>query len=68
MELSTMITRAQQQQNVTATQLDSSDFFVCRPEEYEGTLTVLTTRIEESYTQEINLIGYLHQLLCILNE
>ena len=25
-------------------------------------------RIEESYAQKINLIGYLHQLLCILNE
>ena len=31
-------------------------------------LSVLTTRIEESYAQEINLIGYLHQLFCILNE
>ena len=30
-------------------------FFVRRPEEYEGTLIVLTARIEESYTQEINL-------------
>ena len=68
MELSTMITGAQQQRNATATQFDSSDFFVRRPEEYERTLIVLTARIEESYTQEINLIGYLHQLLCILNE
>ena len=56
-----MITRAQQR-NATATQFDSSDFFVRRPEEYEGNLTVLTARIEESYTQEINL-SYLHQLL-----
>ena len=30
--------------------------------------SVLTTRIEESYTQEINLIGYLQQLLHILNK
>ena len=57
MELSTMITGAQQQRNATATQFDSSDFF------YE--------KFEEScwsYAQEINLIGYLHQLLGILNE
>ena len=56
-----MTTRARQQRNTTVTQFDSSDFFVRRPEEYEGTLIVLTTRIEESY-------GYLNQLLCILNE
>ena len=71
MDLSTMITGAQQQQNATATQFDSSDFFVRRPDEYEGTLIVLTARIEESYwsyAQEINFIGYLHQLLGILNE
>ena len=43
-------------------------FFVRRPEEYEGTLIVLTARIEESYTQEINLRGYLHQLIGIFNE
>ena len=61
MELSTMTTRARQQRNTTVTQFDSSDLFVRRPEEYEGTLIVLTTRIEESY-------GYLNQLLCILNE
>ena len=41
MELSTMTTGAQQQRNATATQFDSSDFFVRRPEEYEGTLIVL---------------------------
>ena len=40
MELSTMITGAQQQRNATATQFDSSDFFVRRPEEYEVTLKV----------------------------
>ena len=50
-----MITRAQQQRNATATQFDSLDFFVRRVEEYERTLSVLTTRIEESYVQEINL-------------
>ena len=62
MKLSTMTARAQQQRNTTATQFDSSaDFFARRPEEYEGTLIVLTTTIEESY-------GYLNQLLCILNE
>ena len=65
MELVTMITRAQQQRNATATQLDSSDFFVLRLEEYERTLSVLITRIEESYAQEINL---LNELLCTLNE
>ena len=68
MQLNTMITRAQQQRNATAIQLNSSDFFVRRLEEYERTLSVLTTRIEQSYAQEINLIGYLQQLLCILNE
>ena len=62
-----MIMRAQQQRSATATQFDSSDFLV-RPEEYEGTLIALTTRIEETYAQEINLRGYLHQLLGILNE
>ena len=41
MELSTMITRAQQQRNATATQFDSSEFFVRRVEEYEITLSVL---------------------------
>ena len=61
MELSTMTTRERQQRNTTVTQFDSSDLFGRRPEEYEGTLIVLTTRIEESY-------GYLNQLLCILNE
>ena len=55
MELSTMIPEAQQHRNATATQFDSSVFFVRRPEEYEGTLIVLTTRIEESYAQEPNL-------------
>ena len=44
-----------QSSNATATQFDPSDFFVLRPEEYEGTLIVLTTRIEESYAQKINL-------------
>ena len=69
MELSTIITRAQQQRNATATQFDSSNFFGRRPEEYEGTLIVLTTRnFKESYAQEINLIGCLHQLIRILNE
>ena len=70
MELSTMITRAQQQRNATATQFDSSEFFARTMEEYERTLiiSVLTTRIEESYAQEICLIRDLYQLLCILNE
>ena len=59
-----MITRTKQPRNTT--QFDSSDFFVRRLEEYERTLSVLTT--EESYAKEISLIGYLHQLLGILNE
>ena len=67
-ELGTIISRAQQQRNATATQFDSSEFFVRRLEEYERTLSVLTTRIEESYAQEITLIGYLNHLLGILNE
>ncbi len=33
-----MITRAQQQRNASSPQFDSSDFFVRRPEEYDGTL------------------------------
>ena len=45
-----MITRAQQQRNATASQFDSSDFFVRRPEEYEGTLIVLTTRNSKNHT------------------
>ena len=64
-----MIARAQQQRNTTATQFDSSELFVRRLEEHERTSSVLT---EESYAQEITLIGYLHQLLQslsgILNE
>ena len=55
-----MITGAQRQRNATASQFDSSDFFVRRPEEYEGTSNY--EKFEESYAQEINLIGYLHQL------
>ena len=42
MELSTMSTRAQEQRNATATQFNSSHFFVRRLEEYEITLSVLT--------------------------
>ena len=69
MELSTMIARAQQQQNATAIQFDSSESFVRRQEEYERTLSVLTTKIEKSYAQEITLLGlYLNHLLGILNE
>ena len=52
-----MIARAKQQRNVTGTQFDSSEFFVRRLEEHEGTLGVLSTRIEESYAQEITLFG-----------
>ena len=68
LELSTMIARAQQQRDATATQFDSSEIFVRRLEEYERTLSVLTTRIEESHAREITLIGYLHHLLDILSE
>ena len=67
-ELSVIITRAQQQRNLTDTQFGSSEFFVRRLEEYERTLCVITSRIEESYGQEICLIGHLHQLLGIVNE
>ena len=56
-ELGTTISRAQQQRNATTTQFDSSEFFVRRLEEYERTLSVLTTRIEESYAQEITLLS-----------
>ena len=49
MESSRVIARAQQQRNATAAQLDSLEFFVPRLEEYKRTLSVLTTRIEESY-------------------
>jgi len=64
-ELSVIITRAQQQRDLTATQFGSSEFFVRRLKEYERTLCVLTSRIEESCGQEICLIGHLHQLLGI---
>ena len=40
-----MIARAQQQRNATVAQFDSLEFFVRRLEEYERTLSVLTTRI-----------------------
>ena len=59
MELSTIITRAQQQRNATATQLDSSDFFVRRPKEYEGTLRVLTTRNHRRIIRARNLLNRL---------
>ena len=69
MDSSMVIARAQQQRNATATQFDSLEFFVRRLKEYERTLSVLTTRIEESYIQEITLFGfYLNRLLGILNE
>ena len=45
MELSTMTTRERQQRNTTVTQFDSSDLFGRRPEEYEGTLIVLTAQL-----------------------
>ena len=59
MDLSRLISSARQQQNATATQLDSAEFFIRRLEEYERTLSVLTLRVEESYTQEACLIDYL---------
>ena len=61
MDLSRLISSARQQQNATATQFDTAEFFIRRLEEYERTLSVLTLRIEESYTQETCLIDYLHQ-------
>ena len=50
------------------TQLDSSEFFARRMEEYKRTLSVPTTRIEESDAQEICLISNFHHLPFILNE
>ena len=45
--------------NATATQFDSSDF-VRRPEEYERNFNCSNyEKFEESYAQEINLIGCL---------
>ena len=55
MKSSTVIARSQQQRNATAAQFDSSELFVCRLEEHERTLSVLT---EESCAREITLIGY----------
>ena len=49
------------------TRFDSSEFFARRMEKYK-TLSVPTTRIEESDAQEICLISNLHHLLGILNE
>ena len=40
-----MTTRERQQRNTTVTQFDSSDLFGRRPEEYEGTLIVLTAQL-----------------------
>ena len=68
MDLSRLISSTRQQQNATATQFDSAEFFIRRLEEYERTLSVLTLRVEESYTQEASVIDYLDQLLNILNE
>ena len=68
MESSTVIARAQQQRNATAAQFDSLKFFVRRLEEYERTLSVLTTRIQESYIQEITLFGLYLNCFGILNE
>ena len=51
------------------TQFDSSEFFARRMEEYKRTLSVPTTRIEESDAQEIcGLISNFHHLPFILNE
>ena len=49
MELSTMMTRAQQQRNATANQFDTPEFFVGRLEEYERAL-LFVARILKSTT------------------
>ena len=49
------------------THCDSPDFYCRRLEEYERTLSVLTTRITESYTTEQFLINNLHILCTYLN-
>ena len=49
------------------THCDSPDFYCRRLEEYERTLSVLTTRITESYTTEQFLINNLHTLCTYLN-
>ncbi len=67
-DLSRVITSAANALNNTATQFDSSEFFIRRLDEHERTLNVLTVRIEESYAQETCLIGNLRQLLDILSE
>ena len=49
------------------THCDSPDFYCRRLEEYERTLSVLTTRITESYPTEQFLITNLHMLCTYLN-
>ena len=60
-DYSRLITSAQQQRNTAATQFDCSEFHIRTLDQ-----TGRTPRIEEPFTQEACLIGYLHQLLGIL--
>ena len=62
-ELVDLIRNAEQ----SRTHCDSPDFYCRRLEEYERTLSVLTTRITESYTTEQFLINNLHILCTYLN-
>ena len=57
-ELVDLIRNAEQ----SRTHCDSPDFYCRRLEEYERTLSVLTTRITESYTTEQFLINNLQSL------
>lgn len=68
MDLCSLITSAQAQRDNIATQFDPAGFYMRRLEENERTLSVLTTRIEESFPQEVCLIGDLHELIGILSE
>ena len=56
-ELSVIITRAQQQRNLTATQFGSLEFFVRRLEEYERTLCVLTLFLNPPCTKCLPELG-----------
>ena len=62
-ELVDLIRNAEQ----SRTYCDSPDFYCRRLKEYERTLSVLTTRITESYTTEQFLIINLHILCTYLN-
>ena len=52
MELSTMMTRAQQQRNATSNQFDTSEFFVGRLEEYKQALLFVARILTQVYYDE----------------